>query len=84
MGVFLGRYLARYCDLTIGTALGAFTMKMLGAGLLALGLDSQLQQVVTGAFLLIFIGISQNQNKVFERIEIRKRANAALAKQGVK
>lgn len=84
MGVFLGRYLARYCDLTIGTALGAFTMKMLGAGLLAIGLDSQLQQVATGAFLLIFIGISQNQYRIFERIETRKRASIAFAKQALR
>lgn len=81
MGVFLGRYLARYCDLTIGTALGAFTMKMLGAGLLAIGLDSQLQQVATGLFLLVFIGISQNQNKFFAMLETRKRAKASIAKQ---
>lgn len=81
MGVFLGRYLARYCDLTIGTALGAFTMKMLGAGLLAIGLDSQLQQVATGLFLLVFIGISQNQNKFFEMLETKKRARASIAKQ---
>ncbi len=81
MGVFIGQYLAKYCDLTVGIALGAFTMKMLGAGLLSLGLSSTLQQVATGLFLLLFIGISQNQNLVFEKRELRRKAAEALAKQ---
>ena len=81
MGVFIGQYLAKYCDITIGIALGAFTMKMLGSGLLAFGLSSTLQQVATGLFLLLFIGISQNQNVVFEKRALRKKAAEALAKQ---
>lgn len=81
MGVFIGQYLAKYCDLSIGIALGAFTMKMLSAGLLSFGLSSTLQQVATGLFLLLFIGISQNQNAVFEKREIRKRIADALSKQ---
>ena len=81
MGVFIGQYLAKYCDITIGIALGAFTMKMLGSGLLAFGLSSTLQQVATGLFLLLFIGISQNQNVVFEKRALRKKSAEALAKQ---
>lgn len=81
MGVFIGQYLAKYCDITIGIALGAFTMKMLSSGLLAFGLSSTLQQVATGLFLLLFIGISQNQNVVFEKRALRKKAAEALAKQ---
>ena len=68
-------------NLFIGIALGAFTMKMLGSGLLAFGLSSTLQQVATGLFLLLFIGISQNQNVVFEKRALRKKAAEALAKQ---
>ena len=51
------------------------------SGLLAFGLSSTLQQVATGLFLLLFIGISQNQNVVFEKRALRKKAAEALAKQ---
>jgi ribose transport system permease protein len=81
MGVFIGLYLVRYCNIVVGIVIGVFTMRMMGAGLLSMGLRSSLQQVATGTFLLLFMGISQNQNKLFEIREFRRKAIEAELRQ---
>lgn len=80
MGVLIGSYLTKYCDVTFAVAIGVFTMKMLGSGLLSLGLSATLQNVATGIFMLVFIGIASNQDKVANRRVIREKARAAEAK----
>ncbi len=64
MGVFIGQYLERYCDIMFGIFLGVFSMTMINSGLIAMGLPGTLQQVVTGSFMLIFMAISINREKV--------------------
>ncbi len=61
MGVFIGQYLERYCDIMLGTFLGVFSMTMINSGLIAMGLPGTLQQVVTGSFMLIFMAVSINR-----------------------
>lgn len=77
MGMFIGVSLMRYVSLPIGIVLGSFTMKMLSTGLMALGLSATLRDVFTGVFLLVFLTISINQNKLFEYREQRRRAKLA-------
>jgi len=72
MGVFIGQYLEKYCDIMIGIFLGVFSMTMINTGLIAMGLPGTLQQVVTGMFMLIFMAISINQ----DAFKIRKRKAA--------
>lgn len=64
MGVFIGQYLERYCDIMLGIFLGVFSMTMINSGLIAMGLPGTLQQVVTGSFMLIFMAISINKDKL--------------------
>lgn len=81
MGVFIGLYLAKYCNVVFGVLIGSFTMKMLSAGLIAIGLKSSLQTVAQGIFLLLFIGISTNQSRIQEYFAGRKKASAAKNRQ---
>lgn len=64
MGVFIGQYLERYCDMMMGIFLGVFSMTMINSGLIAMGLPGTLQQVVTGSFMLIFMAISINREQL--------------------
>lgn len=80
MGVLIGASLTKYCDITVALAIGVFTMKMLATGLLSLGLSATLQNVATGMFMLLFISIVSNQDKLSARKAIQQRAKAAIAK----
>lgn len=71
--VFIGFYLSRYTNLTVGVFIGAFSMKLLTAGMLALGIPAALQNVGIGLFLLIFIAFTTNQEKLRESTDIRRR-----------
>lgn len=73
VAVFIALSLQRYVSLPIGVVIGVFTIKMLGTGILSLGIPAYVQNIVTGVFLLVFMGISLNQNKIFEFTEARKR-----------
>ncbi len=64
MAVFVGQYLAKYCGMMVGTFIGAFSLKILAAGTLAIGLSSQMQKVSNGVFLIVFVGISQNLARI--------------------
>lgn len=80
MACNVGKYLSKYCDLLVGTLLGALTLKMLASGMLAIGFRSEAQQIGNGVFLLAFIAISQNQNLIFELRERRKKRAEIMAK----
>lgn len=72
MGVFIGINLMSNCNLVIGIVIGTFTMKMLGAGLISMGLNSNLQSIAQGIFLLVFIGISSNKDRFLQYMEDKK------------
>lgn len=80
MAVLIASYLTRYCSITFAILIGVFCMKMLATGLLAMGLNSTLQNVATGLFMLIFVGITSNQDRLAVRKNIRERARAAEEK----
>jgi ribose transport system permease protein len=71
--VFIGFYLSKYTNLTIGVIIGSLTMKMLTAGMLAMSIPAALQSVGVGLFLLIFIAFTTNQERLREARDIRKR-----------
>lgn len=74
MPIFIGMSLQRYVSLPVAIVIGAFTMKMLGTGVLAVGIPSYMQTVITGIFLLLFLSVTLNQNRMFEYRESKKRA----------
>lgn len=80
MGIFIGMFLSKYCNMPIGVAIGTFTMKMLSTGLVAVGLSTTVRDISQGAFLLIILIIANNQG-LFEEIRAKKaRAKEANAK----
>ncbi len=64
--VFIGLYLSRYTNFTIGIFIGAFCIKMMTAGVLALGLPSAVQDIGVGAFLFFFIALTTNQGRFLD------------------
>lgn len=79
MSVFMGVFLSKYCNLIVGILLGTISMKMLNAGLIAIGLSATLQKVATGAFLIAVISISSNQARMTQFFENRRRARRISA-----
>lgn len=62
MGVMIGLYLTS-CNPVIGVFIGEFAITIVSSGLVALGIESRLQNVVVGIFLLLFIGIKANTGR---------------------
>ena len=56
----------------LGVFLGVFSMTMINSGLIAMGLPGTLQQVVTGLFMILFMVVSINKDK----LTFRKRKEA--------
>lgn len=71
--VFIGLYLTKYTNLTFGVMIGAFTMKLLTAGMLSLGIPAAMQSVGLGIFLVVFMAITSNQAKMGEMRNNRER-----------
>jgi ribose transport system permease protein len=59
MGVFIGFALSGVCNPVIGTVIGSFCMKLLSAGLVAVGVNGTWQKVIVGLFLLFFLCFAQ-------------------------
>ena len=78
--VFIGFFLMKYTNLTAGVFLGTLTMKLLTAGMLAMGVPSTLQNVGVGLFLLIFIAFTSNQSKIYDARKARRRVAEVKAK----
>lgn len=57
--------------------IGTFTMKMLSAGLVSLGLSTTIRDITTGIFLLVLLVISSNQGRISEWRANRERARLA-------
>jgi ribose transport system permease protein len=71
---FIGRYLSKYTNISIGVFVGSLTMKMLTSGVIAIGMPSAMQNVGNGIFLIIFMAFSVNQERMIEWNERRKMA----------
>ena len=80
MCIIIGGYLRRYCNVAVSVFLGVISMKLLISGLMMLGLSPQMQSIIKGVFMLLFIAFSKNQYKIQERRDIKAKADAANAK----
>ena len=83
MAVLIAFYLVRYCNITFAIIIGVLSMKMLAAGLLSIGLNSTMQDVATGLFMLTFIGITSNQDKLAARKRMRERTRVSLSEKEI-
>lgn len=73
MAVMIGLQLTS-CNPVIGTAVGAFTIATVSSGVVTLGINYRLQNVVIGVFLLVFIAYKTNLNVI---LNLRKKRAAA-------
>ncbi len=73
MAVMIGLQLAS-CNPVVGTAVGAFTIATVSSGVVTLGINYRLQNVVIGVFLLVFIAYKTNLNVI---LGLRKKKAAA-------
>ncbi|WP_276929705.1 ABC transporter permease [Herbinix luporum] len=80
MGIFIGLFLSKYCNLAIGVTIGTFTMKMLNTGLIAVGFSTTVREITTGLFLLIILGVSSNQGRISDWKAKKQRAKEANEK----
>jgi ribose transport system permease protein len=80
MPVLIGIYLARFGNLMSGIMVGSITMQTLSAGLASLGLNSSIQTVASGVFLLGFLTVSSNQERFSEYLRMRRKAAAVKEK----
>lgn len=76
LGMFMAMFLSKYCDMTFAVVIGAFSMKMLSNGFVAMGLSSTVRDVVQGLLLLVLLTISANAGLLE-----RRKANKAFAGQ---
>lgn len=61
--VFVGMFLAKYCEITTSTLVAGFTYACLNTGLANLMMPAYLQSIVTIAFLMVFLGLSMNAER---------------------
>lgn len=71
MGMFLALFLSQFCSTTIAVVVSTFTMKMISNGLVAMGMDATVRELVNGVFLLVLLSVSANAG-LFERIKADK------------
>jgi ribose transport system permease protein len=75
MGVMIGMNITS-CNPIIGVLIGELTITIVSSGLVSLGIESRLQNVFVGLFLLLFIGIRLNsQNLDLKKLFTRNKVN---------
>jgi len=77
--VLVGLYLAQFTNLSLGIFAGALGMNALSYGMVVLGIDSSLQTVIVGVFIVGFMSFTSNRERVrafFLRASAAKRAEA--------
>ncbi|CQR54377.1 MULTISPECIES: ABC transporter permease [Paenibacillus sonchi group] len=75
--VLVGLYLARFSNIPLGIFAGALGMNALSYGMVILGIDSSMQTVNLGVFIVAFMGYTSNQEKIrafFKRFGARTEA----------
>ena len=79
MAGFIAIYLSGMVNRVVGIIIGTFTMKLVSAGLVAIGVEGTWQKVIVGVFLLFFIGFTQIKAQVQEWAGRLKRAKSNAA-----
>lgn len=79
--VIIGLYLARFSNIPIGIVMGNLANNILVTGLIALGLNSTLQTVISGFALLLFIGLTGSQVNMTSGASMKMKKLAAAITQ---
>jgi ribose transport system permease protein len=77
--VLMGLYLAQFTNLPLGIFSGALGMNALSYGMVVMGINSSLQTVVIGVFIVIFMAYTTNQARVrsfLNRVKMGNKRNA--------
>lgn len=75
MAVMIGLYLTS-CNSVVGVSIGAFTISIVSSGLISLGVNYRLQNVVIGVFLMCFIGYKMNYHRVLSLFKKKSKVSA--------
>lgn len=78
MPVVVGLTLAAFSNIPIGIFMAVFTMKIINIGFVCMGANGTLSSIISGVFLLVFVVITENANKIKTIIHNKKR-NQELA-----
>ncbi|GIP17588.1 sugar ABC transporter permease [Paenibacillus montaniterrae] len=62
--VLVGLYLAQFTNLSLGIFAGALGMNALSYGMVVLGIDSSLQTVIVGVFIVAFMAYTTNKEQL--------------------
>ena len=71
MGIFVAMVLVKYIDYNVAVLIGVITIRMLGAGLVACGLSSEMRGILTGVFLFLVMAYSANAG-LLDKIKSKK------------
>ncbi|WP_187377735.1 ABC transporter permease [Paenibacillus senegalimassiliensis] len=77
--VLMGLYLAQFTNLPLGIFAGALGMNSLSYGMVVMGINSSLQTVVIGVFIVVFMAYTTNQERIrsyLSRIKTGRKASA--------
>lgn len=77
--VLVGLYLAQFTNLPLGIFAGALGMNALSYGMVVLGIDSSMQTVIVGVFIVGFMAYTSNQERIRVYLSRRRAANKAQA-----
>ncbi|TYA14633.1 hypothetical protein FRY98_02830 [Paenibacillus faecis] len=73
--VLVGLYLAQFTNLPLGIFAGALGMNALSYGMVVLGIDSSMQTVIVGVFIVGFMAYTSNQERIRVYLSRRRAAN---------
>lgn len=77
--VLVGLYLAQFTNLPLGIFAGALGMNALSYGMVVLGIDSSMQTVIVGVFIVGFMAYTSNQERIRGYLSRRRAGNQAQA-----
>lgn len=63
MGCFIGMALSKFCNIVVSIFVGEFILIMINTGMIAAGIDTSFQQIITGLFLIILVGVTSVNRK---------------------
>lgn len=67
--VLVGLYLSRFSNMSLGILSGTIAMTILSKGLTIYGLDSSLNNIILGIFIVVFMGITTNMDFIIRRLK---------------
>ncbi|MGG6312146.1 ABC transporter permease [Paenibacillus macerans] len=77
--VLMGLYLAQFTNLPLGIFAGALGMNALSYGMVVLGINSSLQTVIVGVFIVVFMAYTTNQERIRSYLNRMKTGSRAQA-----